>query len=60
METENLQEQETFPQTTLSEHLTPEQLAILARIVSTNTQPILDEVPPFSQDVLEQFRQMHR
>lgn len=43
-----------------SEHLPPEKLAMLARILANKSQPVLDEVKPFSQDVLDQFRQMYR
>lgn len=44
----------------LSDHLPPEELAVLARIVATKTLGVIDEVPPFSQDVLDQLQQMHR
>ncbi|EFR0233258.1 hypothetical protein HZM05_002823 [Salmonella enterica] len=42
-----------------AEHLAPEELAILARTLANKTQPFLDETQPFSQNVLDQFRQMH-
>lgn len=43
-----------------AEHLPSDELAMLARILANKSQPVLDEVQPFSQDVLDQFRQMYR
>lgn len=43
-----------------AEHLPPEELAILARIAATNTPGVLDEVSPFSQDMLDEFWRMYR
>lgn len=50
----------TSPLLLTAEHLLPEESAMLARILANKSQPFLDEVPSFSRDVLEQFRQMRR
>jgi len=44
----------------VKEHLSPEEFAILTRTKAANRQGILDEMPPYSHDVLDQFKQMMR
>lgn len=48
------------PLTLTARHLSPEELAMIASILANKPQPVLDEMQPFSQDVLDQFRQMYR
>ena len=61
MDKEHRCELEAFPLATFGEQLTPEQLAMLTRILTASSRPtVLDEVPQFSENVVDQLRQMRR